>query len=407
MPDPNYDESKVPAYTLPDPLIAADGRPVTDPAQWRSIRRPELLDLFAEHIYGRAPIGRPGAMRHECFDETFDALGGLAIRRQIRLHLSPEPDGPSADLLMYLPRRSAGPVPTFVGLNFQGNHSVHADPAIRLSTNWMRPQGAGVVNERATESARGTSPQAWPIEPILQRGYGVATIYYGDFALDNPDTCFASGMFRLIPQAQDSRAAADRAGAIAAWAWGLSRAMDYLQFDADIDSRRVIVTGHSRLGKAALWAGALDERFAAVISNQSGCLGAALSRRRYGESIERITKAFPHWFCPTANTYAEREDALPIDQHELIALQAPRPVLVCSAEKDQWADPRGEFLAARGADPVYRLLGTEGLATSDMPRVNQPVLSRIGYNIRPGSHGVISDDWTLYMDFADQNLRAR
>lgn len=403
MQQANYDESKVPVYTLPDPLIDNTGRPVTDSAHWRSTRRPELIDLFAAHIYGRTPIGRPAAMRFERFDDVRDALDGRATRRQVRLHFTNDANGPSADLLLYLPRESAGPAPTFVGLNFYGNHSVHTDRAIRLNTNWMRPQGTQVVNNRATEASRGSAHQSWPIERIIERGYGIATIYYGDLAHDTPGSCFDSGAFRLFERGERE----DAWGAIGAWAWGLSRAMDYLESDPDIDSRRVIVMGHSRLGKTALWAGAQDERFAAVISNQSGCLGAAISRRRFGETVRAITTQFPHWFCPAAATYADRESEMPVDQHQLISLQAPRPVLICSAEQDQWADPRGEFLGALGADPVYRMLGTEGLSAREMPAINQVVPSRIGYRIRPGSHGVIPDDWGVYMDFADRHLPAR
>lgn len=402
MPEANYSESKVPPYTLPDPLVCTDGTKVADAATWHNKRRAELLELFREHVYGRTPIGRPAAMRFEIFDNTPDALGGRAIRRQVRMHFTDQPDGPVAELLLYLPAQSAGPVATFVGLNFHGNHAVHRDPAIRLNGNWMRP-ATGVVEDRATEASRGSMHQRWRIERIIQRGYGVATIYYGDIAPDDATRCFEHGFFRLI-EPQDP-AQADRCGAIGAWAWGLSRAMDYLQTDAGVDSGRVIVMGHSRLGKTALWAGAQDERFAAVISNQSGCLGASLSRRDYGETVGVITSYFPHWFCPTATTYANRESAMPVDQHELIALQAPRAVLICSAQEDRWADPRGEFLSGVGADPVYRLLGTDGLAAREMPAVNRPVLSRIGYCIRPGGHGVIPADWGVYMDFADRHVR--
>ncbi|MEM1580904.1 MAG: acetylxylan esterase [Candidatus Bathyarchaeia archaeon] len=397
-PDVIYDETKIPPYVLPNPLICLDGSQVNSPDVWRDRRRPEILELFREHVYGRAPLDRPASMSFELFDFDENALNGKAIRKQVLIRLVN--DEPSVDLLVYLPKNSSFPSPIFLMLNFWGNHTINPDPHIKIRNRLSVIPGGDFFS---SEESRGWD-RSVPIDRILARGYGFATACYNDIDPDFHDG-FKNGVHGVFDRFFGEKRPPNAWGAIGAWAWGLSRIMDYLETDIDVDSRHVILLGHSRLGKTALWAGAQDERFFMVISNNSGCGGAALSRRRFGETVKMINTAFPHWFCENFKKYNDHEDALPVDQHMLIALIAPRPVYVASADEDLWCDPRGEFLAVKAADPVYKLLGTDGLPADEMPTLNSPVMGTIGYHIRSGGHGLTEYDWERYMEFADKHIR--
>lgn len=420
----NYDESKVPAHVLPDALRCENGEPVRDAAAWQTKRRAELLELFSREIYGRTPSAEALAARGikprwETTSVVRDALGGKATRKQITVWFTENPDGPKMQILIYQPNAipAATPArpgkrwPVFLGLNFAGNHTVNAEPGIPVTTSWMRNNDKiGHVNNRASEKSRGSSASRWHVERVIERGYATATAYYGDICPDHAEgladpSCVAA-VFAPGKSGSETRAN-DAWGAAGAWAWGLSRALDVIIADPELDGARVIVHGHSRLGKAAVWAAAQDTRFAMLISNNSGCMGAALSMRAFGETVARINRSFPHWFAKNLRAYNDNESALPVDQHELLALVAPRPLYVASAVEDRWADPRGEFLAAKGAESVYALFGKKGLGVSarEMPAPNRPVGDTIRYHIRDGKHDITEYDWEQYLDFADKQLR--
>lgn len=377
-----YDEADVPAYTLPPLMVQENGRPVRNVKQWRK-RRSQLLSLFEREMYGSAP-GRPADERFELLQEDTPALGGRAVRREVKVHLG---EGEYLTLLLYRPKEGNRPAPAFLGVNFFGNHTVWNDPGIGLPDS-LRYRSDYTLDPRGSQAHR------WPLDTILARGYAVATFCCEDLAPDNQWEC-DKRIKRLYP--------GYTWGNLAVWAWGLSRAMDYLETCPEIGP--VAVFGHSRMGKAALWAAATDERFAMYISDASGCGGAALSRRRYGETLRRINTHFPYWFTPRFHAYSDNEDSLPFDQHQALALIAPRPLYLESASEDRWSDPHGEFLGMALAAPAYALYGLETLTEADEPGVEEPVIKGCtGYHIREGKHQILLYDWLQFLRFADLNL---
>lgn len=404
-PNVNYDEAKIPPYTLPDPFTCADGARVADAKTWSEKRRPELLELFRANMHGRSPA-RPAEMKFQVTSTDPHALDGKATRKEITVTFSDDKEAPPMHLLLYVPNAAKKPVPAFVGVNFDGNHTIHTDPGITITGQWTWD------NKTKTESlvlpdekTRGQSIGRWPLEMILARGYAVETIARADIEPDYADGWKHGIRGYFLKKSGKTQFAPDDWGAIAAWAWGLSRALDYLEENPDdIDAKRVAVIGHSRMGKATLWAGATDERFALTISNNSGEGGAALARRWFGETTAVINDHFPHWFCGNFKKFSGHESDLPFDQHELLALAAPRPLYVASAEEDKWSDPRGEFLSAKAAGEVWKLFGKEGVGVTEMPPVSHPVGASVGYHIRPGKHDVTDYDWEQYLAFADRHF---
>ncbi len=394
----NYDESKVPAYVLPELLQSQNGEAITNVEQWENQRRPEIMELFASQVYGRTP-GEKIDVTYEIITENRDALNGKATSKQVKFIFSNGKEKREAILLLYLPNTPREKVPVFVGYNFKGNHSTTLDTTVLYS-----PVFHLVKEPDHPDWERGIQTNRWPIEMIVDRGYALATMCYHDIYPDNAKLEKQS-VLPLFTGYNPENRAPDGWQAIGAWAWGSSQIVDFLETEGRIDTGKIAIMGHSRQGKAALWAGAQDERFQITISNNSGCGGAALSQRKFGETLDIINNAFPHWFCDNFSQYNNAEETLPIDQHQLIALMAPRKVYVASAEEDRWADPKGEFLSAYHAGPVYRLYGLSTIPSTDMPPLHTPITEDIGYHIRAGKHDVTDYDWKQYLDFADKHFK--
>lgn len=390
----NYDELKAGTYTLPDPLVLADGTRVRDAKTWMTKRRPDIVRLFEQNEYGRSP-GRPDGMTFDLFDKGTPAFEGQAIRRQVTIRFSADK---KMDLLLYLPAHSQKPVPFLLNLSFSANSTTVEDPGVKAGEVWGPDKTRIPANQGRTFGKI-------DVVRLLAAGFGFGTIYYGDI---DPD--FAGGIQygvrSLFLKPGQTQPAPDEWGTIAAWAWGLSRAMDYLETDPGVDAKRVAILGVSRLGKTVMWAGARDTRFALVIASCSGEGGAAISRRNYGETIAHLTapSRYPYQFAANYANFAQHVDRMPVDANLLVALMAPRPVLLQTGDKDFWSDPKGEFLAAVAAEPVFRLFGKAGLETDQMPPAGTGIFHTIGYFEHVGGHGTIPSDWDQYLRFLQVHL---
>ena len=375
QPSFNYYESKVPVYTLPDPLTALNGKKVKSKEIWTKSRRGEILELFRQNVYGRIPEAN--------YTKSFsvvsidrNAMDGAATLKQIDITIGSGGDSIVIHLSLFVPNEIQKPVPVFLLINNRDPENI--DPT------------------------RQAKSEFWPAEEVISRGYAIAAFNNANVDPDNYDQ-FKNGIHGLLDHGERN---SESWGTIAAWAWGASRCMDYFETDKEIDRERVAVVGHSRGGKTALWAGAEDERFSMVISNESGCGGATLARRRYGETVARINNVFPHWFCSNYEKYADNEDNMPVDMHMLLALIAPRSLYVACADNDLWGDPKGSYLALYNSMPVFRLLKTGSDMPESMPPLNTQIISgKTGFHIRDGGHNMLLKDWNWFMDFADNEWK--
>ena len=393
----NYDESKVPQYVLPDVLTLSNGKKIETKEQWEKQRRPEIMEMFSAQMYGRTPKEKIN-VKHEKLTENPNDMGGRATSKQVKFIFSKGNKKVEAILLLYIPNKPAGKVPVIMGYNFNGNHSTTADPTVHYPSSFDFLKESGRIDlERGGQASR------WSYDRLIDRGYAVATMCYHDIFPDREGFKDRS-IVALFSNFNPALQAPDEWQAIGAWAWGLSRIADYIETEKRIDKNKIAVMGHSRQGKATLWAGAQDGRFKVVISNNSGSGGAALSKREFGERVKNVSTIKPFWFCPAFNKYHDNEVNLPFDQHELIALIAPRKVYVASAEEDLWADPKGEFLATFHAGPVFKLYGLSVIDSDRMPAMHLPIVKDVGYHIRAGKHDVTEYDWERFMDFADKHF---
>jgi hypothetical protein len=389
----------------PSLLEGPAGQKIKSVKLWENVQRPFILALFEKEMYGKRPDNDLPLEFRLSNRDTLVIHNIRAIREQAKLifYNIAKTDSQVVDLLLYMPAEKSQPVPVFLGMNFYGNQTVTKDTNIFVTKTWVRDV-RGITNNRADEKSRGISASSWPLDLILSRGYGLATIHYGDIEPDHI-TVYNSGIRRLYYSENDTVRAPDEWGAISTWAYGYSCGLDYLETVPEIDKKKIIAIGFSRLGKTALWAGATDRRFAMVVSNMSGCGGAAVSRGKARETVQQINTRFPHWFCGNFKKYDNNEDVLPVDQHMLIALIAPRPVYIGSSEEDPFCHPESEFLAGYYAGDVYALYKKKTLPFVMPPKVDTPLTDGyVGYHMRSGGHAMTRYDWEQYLEFADRRL---
>lgn len=371
----NYDESKVPAYTLPDVLKTSDNRVVTNKTMWEKVRRPEILTLFEDNIYGQMPKTY-SSIKYSTTNENANAMEGRAKLKETLIEVVNNGKTVKINLTLFVPNKAKKPVPVFLLINNRGKEN--------------------------TDPTRATKSDFWPAEMVIDSGYAIAAIQVSDLAPDDKAK-YVDGVLQLYPR---QLSADNGMKAIGAWAWGASRAMDYFETDKDIDAKKVAVVGHSRGGKASLWAAAEDQRFAICVTNCSGNTGAALARRQFGERINRINASFPHWFNNNYKKYNNNENALPVDQHMLVSLIAPRLLYATNASKDLWADPTGTFLSLKNAEKVYALYGLKSGLPANPPGINQPIIqSPIAYHNREGEHNLTAYDWANFINFANYHYK--
>lgn len=386
---------------LPDPLKMMDGTPVKTPEDWKSKRRPELKALIQHYMYG-APPAAPDNLQAKVVRRDNQALGGKATLEETTITFGPEGKG-RINLLLITPNKTKDKAPLFVGLNFNGNHAVLPDPQIALPTAWMR-EGKTAKNNKATEEGRGTEQGVWCAELLVDRGYALATAYYGDIDPDKHD--WTDGVHALYYKPGQTEPAAHEWGSIAAWAWGLSRMIDHLEKHEAIDPKRIAAIGHSRLGKTALLAGALDERIAIVCPHQSGTGGCAASRDNDQETVKRINTSFPHWFNDNFTQFNDHEEKIPFDQHSLMALCAPRPIFDTEGLQDKWANYDNAWRSLSGADPVYKLLGKRGLKAKKPieqdEKITENNLGELNQYRRDEKHVLNEGYWERILEFADK-----
>jgi len=388
----------------PDDLLSSfNGRPIKNIGDWEIIRRPEIIKYYEENIYGKRPEFSPEIRYELKLNDTVEVDKIKAIHREVIITFFLNGDSLKINVTLFFPFPKHNPR-IFLGLNFYGNQTISFDTSILLTNSYVENNKAfGISKNRANHDSRGKSAYRWPIGLILKSGYGLASAYYGDFDPDYDDG-FKNGIHGLV-SGRNLKRKPNEWAALSAWAWGLSQIQTFIESDADLKNSKVIVLGHSRLGKAALWAGATDKRFDMVISNNSGCGGATQFKRKAGEDIATINKKFSHWFCQNFRKFNNREDSLLIDQQMLISLVAPRPVYIASAEQDQNADPIGEYTSICLAQKVYQLYNPEISFPCVIPKINKAFLAKpIGYHVRQGKHDILEQDWQCFINAADAFL---